>query len=378
MVNFSIANGNSTTFVDTTPDGGVVIDFATLDNSFSIQVNGVDLFVGGPPGAPNELQFQTPGTAGQTVRFADGDRYEVNTPAVWQLGNTNDNPVVRLEINPDGTIALYGVKANNGPLVPLELFNGLTVNTAAIAAAWNDSGSNTIVLDQSVTGPTNAAGEFVDVLCFASGTLIETLRGPVRVEDMKVSDQVLTYDHGYKPIRWVGSRHLSGAELDAQPRLKPIMIRADALGVGYPKQDLIVSPQHRVLVSSTVAMRMFDRKDVLIPANKLLSLDGVDVVEDTPDGVTYFHFLFDTHEIVWSNGTPTESLFTGPEALKSVSAEAQQEIKDLFPDCCDPQFEALSARYIPKKGKLMRKLVERHQANQKPLFSGSAAASSTA
>ncbi|NOC46879.1 hemolysin [Ruegeria sp. HKCCD7559] len=244
----------------------------------------------------------------------------------------------------------------------------MTVNTDAIAAAWNDSGTNTIEIDQILTGPTNASGEFVDVLCFASGTMIETRHGSVAVEDLQISDQVLTFDNGYKPIRWIGTRRLSAAELHAQQRLRPILIRTGALGDGFPKQDLVVSPQHRVLVSSAVALRMFDCKDVLIPANKLLPLDGVDIVQDTTDGIEYFHLLFDTHEIIWSNGTPTESLFTGPEALKSVSADARQEIMDLFPECCAPQFQATSARFIPQRGKLMRKLVQRHQANRKPLL----------
>jgi hypothetical protein len=52
---FSISSGGTTTFTDTTPGSGLVIDFATLDNSFRLQINGVDLFVGGPAGAPNEL-----------------------------------------------------------------------------------------------------------------------------------------------------------------------------------------------------------------------------------------------------------------------------------------------------------------------------------
>jgi hypothetical protein len=81
----------------------------------------------------------------------DGDEYGTDTPQVWQLSGTNVNPIVRLEINPDGTIVLYGVKANGGTLEPLELFNGLSVNTAAIDAAWNDTGSNTIVVSQALT-----------------------------------------------------------------------------------------------------------------------------------------------------------------------------------------------------------------------------------
>ena len=59
----------------------------------------------------------------------------------------------------------------------------MTVNTAAIQAAWDDAGPNTIVLDQGVlTGPTHASGDIEDVLCFTSGTMIETSHGPVRVE----------------------------------------------------------------------------------------------------------------------------------------------------------------------------------------------------
>jgi hypothetical protein len=368
MPAFSIDSGNATTFTDTTPGGGLVIDFATLDNSFSVQINGVDLFIGGPAGAPNELEFQTSGTSGQTVRFADGDLYETNTPAIWQLNNTGTAPVLRLEINPDGTIALYGVKANNGSLEPLELFNGLTVNTAAIDAAWNDSGTNTIVVDQAVTGPTNASGDFVDVPCFSSGTLIETSRGPVCVEDLNITDHVLTYDFGYQPIRWIGSRSLSRAQLEANPKLKPILIRADALGLGHPKEDLIVSPQHRVLVSSQIAMRMFGSKDVLIPAHKLLPLPGIDTLHNAIFGVEYWHILFDDHQIIWSNGTPTESLFTGPEAINAISSEGREEIQALFPEICEPDFAPISARYIPKTGAVMKKLVQRHLKNSKPLY----------
>ena len=368
MPSFSIASGSSTTFTDTTPGTGLVIDFDSLDNSFNVQINGVNLFVGGPAGAPNELEFQASATSGQTVRFADGDQYAINTQEIWQLGNTNGEPVVRLEINPDGTISLFGVKVANGPLEPLELFNGLSVNTAAIDAAWNNSGSNTIVVDQVLTGPTNAAGDIEDVPCFASGTLIQTLQGLVRIEDLKATDQVLSYDNGYKPIRWIGSCNISGAQIQANPNIRPILIRADALGMGYPKQDLVVSPQHRVLVSSPIAKRMFGCKDVLVPAKKLLPLHGVEIIECNPDGVTYWHMLFDDHQIVWSNGAPTESLYTGAEALKAISPERRVEIQTLFPEICDPNFVPVSARYIPEKGRLMKQLIQRHQKNNKPVY----------
>jgi hypothetical protein len=372
MTSFSISSGGSTTFTDTTPDGGLFIDFERLDNSLSVQVNGVDLFVGGLGSAPNELEFQTSGTQGQTVGFADDTFYgSGGIPQIWQLGRTNplpDDVIFRLRIDPDGDVQLFGVKSNGGPLEELKLLGGLTVNSSAIAAAWNPTGPNTIVVNQTQTGPTNADGDFVDILCFASGTLIETKSGSVRVDDLKTGDLVLTYDHGHQPLRWVGACCLSAAQLAEQPKLRPVVIRAGALGDGYPAKDLIVSPQHRILVSSAVAARMFDTQDVLIPAIKLVALEGIDVLQDTAGGVAYFHVLFDAHQIIWSNGALSESLFTGPEALKAVSPGARKEIAALFPQCLDPSFAPASARYIPKSGKRVAKLVARHQANQKAMF----------
>ena len=202
------------------------------------------------------------------------------------------------------------------------------------------------------------------IICFTRGTLIKTCMGEVAIEDLVVGDKVLTMDNGYQPIRWIGGRGLSRADLEANPKLKPIRIRAGALGQGLPEQDLLTSPQHRVLVRNQVAVRMFASAEVLIPANKLLTLPGIDIEWDA-DGVEYFHFLFDAHQIVWSNGAQTESLFTGPEALKAVSPEAREEIATLFPEIVTPGFTPQSARPIPEKGKLMKTLAQQMAKNNK-------------
>lgn len=123
-------------------------------------------------------------------------------------------------------------------------------------------------------------------------------------------------------------------------------------------------------MSSTIAEQMFGHRDVLIPANKLLILDGIDILEHNPNGVEYWHMLFDDHQIVWSNGSPTESLFTGPEALKAVSPEARAEIETLFPLICDPDFKPVAARLLPEKGKPMKTLAQRHKKSHEPLYRG--------
>jgi Hint domain len=205
-----------------------------------------------------------------------------------------------------------------------------------------------------------------NVVCFSSGTLIKTIRGEVAVETLKVGSRVLTLDNGYRMVRWIGNRKLSKVELEANPHLYPIRIPAGALGMGLPNTDLLVSPQHRVFIRSDVAARMVADAEVLIAAKHFVGTAGIHVATDV-DGVDYWHFLFDEHEIVWSNGAPTESLFTGPEALKSVSPEAHAEIEAIFPHIfkAGSVIECISARKIIP-GRLARKLAERHEANVKP------------
>ena len=201
-------------------------------------------------------------------------------------------------------------------------------------------------------------------ICFTRGTLIMTAQGDVPVEELSSDDEVLTVDAEYQPIRWIGSIKLSKAELEANPEFRPIRIRASALGRGVPEQDLVVSPQHRILVRSEVAERVFGVEEALIAAKKLVALDGVDIDWDA-ENVEYWHFLFDEHQIVWANGALSESLFIGPEALKAVSPEARKEISELFPEICEQKLEPAAARFIPRDGKQVKNLVHRLQKNKK-------------
>jgi hypothetical protein len=81
--------------------------------------------------------------------------------------------------------------------------------------------------------------------------------------------------------------------------------------------------------------------------------------------VTYVHILFDRHELVWSNGAVTESLYLGEQAMQSVDAAARDEILALFPALAEARPPA--ARPF-LRGRLARKLVERSTSNRKPLI----------
>lgn len=172
--------------------------------------------------------------------------------------------------------------------------------------------------------------ENTGVPCFTRGSRIMTPAGEVPVEDLVPGDLVMTLDAGPQPLLWTGHRALTEAELRASPHLAPITIAAGALGEGLPRRDLTVSPQHRVLVRSRIAQRMFGRHEVLVAAKHLLGAAGVTVAA-RPGPVEYWHIMFDRHQIVLSEGATTESLFVGREAFKSLTEESRREIIELLP-----------------------------------------------
>jgi len=195
--------------------------------------------------------------------------------------------------------------------------------------------------------------------CFVAGTRLATPEGWRLIETLAVGDLVMTQDHGLRPIRWIGS-----ATCRAEGALAPIRIRAGALGQGLPCRDLLVSPQHRMLLRSRIAERMTGAREVLVPAKKLLSLPGIETVHDM-ETVTYLHLMFDEHEIVFAEGALTESLLPGPQAIEALGPEAAAELRAIFPDLKERGL--LSARPIPQ-GSVQRKLVSRHLANNRPVM----------
>ncbi len=220
---------------------------------------------------------------------------------------------------------------------------------------------------RSSLGQTNPYTGFFS--CFTAGTKIDAEHGSVDVEKLRVGECVRTADHGLQPIRLVLKRTLTQAELAQSPNLEPVLIKTGALGEGLPKQDLCVSPQHRMLVRSKVAARMFGTADALVSARRLSALPGIDVAPCS-GSVTYVHLILDRHEILFANGAPTESLYLGPMALSAMEPEALEEIATLFPGLLNGTEPVSSARLIPTGAK-QKRLVHRHAKNRKPVLSGS-------
>ncbi|MFQ5437396.1 MAG: Hint domain-containing protein [Paracoccaceae bacterium] len=168
------------------------------------------------------------------------------------------------------------------------------------------------------------------VICFAEGTAIGTQDGETRVEDISPGDLVATRDNGLRPVRWIGRRVMSAVDLALDPDIRPILIRKDALAPGRPDRDLSVSPQHRMVVQG-VSDVLFGFDNALVAARHLVNDETV-LWDTRAETVTYYHLLFDRHEIVFANGALSESLHPGDEAMNALDLEARAEVLALFPE----------------------------------------------
>ncbi|WP_226780614.1 Hint domain-containing protein [Oceaniglobus trochenteri] len=77
--------------------------------------------------------------------------------------------------------------------------------------------------------------------------------------------------------------------------------------------------------------------------------------------------MFAGHEVVNAAGALTESLFTGPQAIKSVSREAREEIFSLFPGLRKDDAVAVPAARIVERAKEVKELLHRSNKNGVPL-----------
>ncbi|SOB98624.1 Hint domain-containing protein [Rhodobacter maris] len=184
--------------------------------------------------------------------------------------------------------------------------------------------------DGTTTRYANIETTAYDVPCFTPGTQIETKRGRVEVEDLRPGDKLLTRDNGYQKIRWIGRRDLSAAELAAHPQLQPVRIARGALGEGFPENDILVSPQHRMLVSGIRAELLFGEAEVLAAALHMVGLPGITRV--AARGVSYLHLMCDAHEIIRAEGAWTESFQPGERSLRGLDPAQRTEFLTLFPE----------------------------------------------
>jgi hypothetical protein len=174
-----------------------------------------------------------------------------------------------------------------------------------------------------------------ETICFTQDAKITTVTGERPVQTLCEGDRVITRDNGLQEIAWIGQKTLDAETLASNPHLQPILIKAGSLGHNQPEQDLMVSPNHRMLIANDANALLFDERESLVAAKHLLGKPGV--ARAAVPAVTYYHILFEHHEVILGNGAWSESFQPGDYSVSTLSQDQRDEIFGLFPVLKDDQ-----------------------------------------
>ncbi len=199
---------------------------------------------------------------------------------------------------------------------------------------------STYTFDSEVSTWTSPIAYAGYVACFTKGTMIETSKGAQLVENLAPGDKVLTRDDGAQALHWLGHR-----TVPASGDFAPVVFMPGAIG---NDAEIAVSPQHRMLIRGWRCEMLFGAAEVLVPA---LHLVNGDTVYRRPGGrVTYYHMLFDKHQIVYSNGVPSESFHPSDNSLAAFSHDTRAEVLALF-----PELRTMQHSYGPTARRVLKK-----------------------
>jgi hypothetical protein len=134
--------------------------------------------------------------------------------------------------------------------------------------------------------------------CFARGTLILTAHGEVPVEDLANGALVMT-TNGALPVKWIGRKTFRrNASASWHPSVLPIRVSGFAIDDQTPQRDLYLSQEHSLLIDG-----------VLIPVKHLVNGRSIAFDKDAKmsETIEYFSVEFDTHEVMFAEGTAVET-----------------------------------------------------------------------
>ena len=242
---------------------------------------------------------------------------------------------------------------------------GIGVSTSASLGANNvltiSGGSETITLQldasQDFSGSTfsvssdgNGGTILQNVICFYPGVQIATPMGEVSVETLRAGDLVTTVDGGIEPIRWMGRQTVS--TLFADPlRVLPVRIRAGALGDQAPSRDLLVSPDHALLIDG-----------VLIHAGALVNGSTITRENNVPEIFTYWHIELANHALVFAEGVAAETFIDNADRMAFDNWEERAAAHEPPPMIELAYPRAKAARQVPQS--VRRRLAAAAARNQ--------------
>ena len=292
------------------------IDFVEVAVDAGTDVSNIQIVIYNPSGSVRTTNAL--GTLDNTE--AGRDIYVIDAATSATFNGLHANGAAALVVN--GVVTQFisfnqAVTATNGPAAGPPPLTSTQIGTTGTGESLetDDFGSSYSV--QTTPNPGN-------VPCFLAGTLIRTDRGERPVETLRAGDLVLTADDGYQPVIWAGCRTLSPSE-HHDPMKSPVRIPAGALAAGVPARDLYVSANHRIALAHPLAEMYFHADEVLAAAKHLCGHRQVTpTMARAP--IVYHHILLARHQVIWSNGAPTESFHPAQVGLEAFDTVARAQI----------------------------------------------------
>lgn len=320
---YTVLHDAGLTFTGFVDQGGGGSDFnhdpwVSFPEGRSVQTNFTSfpaLFPGGDYSTLPDVSFVIPSITNDMHdgTIAQGDSWlqaNLSAYAQWALTHNSLLVVVWDESN--------DASAQTTNQIPAILY-GANVVPGNYDTPYNDYNLlSTITGAFGLTGPNNAAtADQIQVFCFMAGTLIRTPDGEAAVETLERGDLVVTADGAAKPVRWVGRQTVSAIFADPL-RNWPIRVKAGALADNVPSRDLLLSPDHALLVGG-----------VLIQAAALVNETSIVRESEVSSVFVYYHVELDDHSLILAENTPAET-FVDNADRRNFDNWAEHDA--LFPD----------------------------------------------
>jgi hypothetical protein len=338
-------NVEAQSVVDATGFMKIETDSYTIDNAGTLQATGGgDLFLEGT--ITNNLEIDA--DLGSTVRL-DGD-----VSGTGVLGINGGEMLAQGSVAAGQTVAFApyfgpGTLALGSPLDMAGTISGmsardridlentaattidvvgslLTVEDGSVVVATLDVVNTWEPLEFTLQGDHAGGTDIIaSIACFVAGTCILTDTGERGVETLRAGDMVATTE-GMAGVTWVGETTIDLARHPRPDEAAPIRLRAGALAPGVPRRDLLLSPDHALLVDL-----------LLVQAQALVN--GATILREPARGVVrYVHVELDRHRVLFAEGAPCESyLDTGNRTVF-----AGGTVQRLHPDLSSTPEDALA------------------------------------
>lgn len=163
------------------------------------------------------------------------------------------------------------------------------------------------------------------------GTQVRTPCGPRRIEHVRAGDLIVTRTKGLQPVRMVWRRELRDVDLRGRPEAAPVRLKTRAIGPMMPQQDLVLAPEHPVLVPGYRLDGLAGSIGGLMEAGELAGTSDAAYVDRSLEEAPLFHLVFDSHQIFMANGLPVGSVDLTADVLERLEPSLRDEVLEIFP-----------------------------------------------